>query len=336
MSASLRSPGLEREWRAAREGCALFAPTHRALIVARGDDRLTFLQGMLSNDVKSLAVGAGVYAAFLTQAGKIVSDLRVFGDQGRVLILLPASRATAVKEGLERFIVADDVELEISSVVTPLVGLEGPTAADVVERILGERPAAGEDLALRQGRFQSEPVAVLSTSEIDGRGYLLCGSSTLAAPLLEAARAGGALMIGMEALNLLRVEAGIPWYGRDMDEDVLLMEAGLERAVSFTKGCYLGQEVVERIAARGHVNRKLCGLVIDGSTVPEPGATLHHADRDVGHITSAVRSLALDHVIALGYVHRSRLEPGTALQVSSGSERMKATVTALPFVPSTR
>jgi len=328
----LRFGGREREWRAVRESSGVIVPAHRASIVARGDDRISFLQGMLSNDVKALPVGAGLHAAFLTQTGKVVSDLRVFVDETVVLLDLLAWRAAPFKEALERFIVADDVELETSATMTPLIGVEGPQAAQVIGRLVGEPPPRAERLALHRAHFQGDPLFVLSASENDHTGYLLCGSAALAAPLFAAACAAGAVPVGLEALNVLRVEAGIPWSGIDMDEDVLLMETGLERAVSFTKGCYLGQEVVERIAARGHVNRKLCGLLVEGGTVPPRGSLVSDGEREVGHITSGVRSVALDRVIALGYVHRNRLEPGNRLKIQAGDELVAATVTTLPFV----
>jgi folate-binding protein YgfZ len=135
----------------------------------------------------------------------------------------------------------------------------------------------------------------------------------------------------MQALDILRVEQGVPWPKIDMDEDVLVMEAGLERAISFAKGCYLGQEVVERVAARGHVNRTLAGLVLEGDVVPTRGACVRSGDAEAGKLTSAVRSIALDRVIALALVHRKFLDPGARLTVDIEGREVTATAATLPF-----
>ena len=135
--------------------------------------------------------------------------------------------------------------------------------------------------------------------------------------------------VGHAALNILRTEAGIPWYGAELNEQTLPPEAGLEqRAISYTKGCYLGQEIVERIRSRGHVNRKLVGLVLGGASLPAAGAKLRRDGKEVGHVTTAVHSPTLGRAIALGYVRREHLEPGTRLEVEGGGT---AEVTTLPF-----
>jgi len=327
----LRFDGVEFEWRAARERCGVTLASFRALIAATGGDRVTFAQGMLSNDIAALKPGQGVYAAHLNQQGKVVADLRVYVQTDRVLFDVLAARADALTAALERFIIADDVELTRVEEQPPLIALIGPTSHATLERALATSLPSWSQLEHRETRYRDEPLLVIAVSEIGGQGYLLCARPELAAPLFESVCAAGASPLGMEALNVLRVESGVPWYGIDMDEDVLVMEAGLDRAVSFTKGCYLGQEVVERVAARGHVNRKLTGLVIDGNEVPTPGALLHAEGRDVGRVTSAVRSPALGRVVALGYVHRDFLAPGTAVSVQTGNRTAHVTVAPLPF-----
>jgi folate-binding protein YgfZ len=329
----LRFTDLDYEWRAARERCAVWAANFRALIAATGEDRVSFLQGMLSNDVKALAAGEGVPAAFLTQQGKIVVDLCVLADQDKIMLDLFAERAEPFMTALGRFIVADDVELVLAAGEQPLCGLSGPSAREVIGRLLDRPPAPWRLLHHEVREFRSTPIRVVAASELGEEGYLVCGPDEIVAPFFEAACEAGAVPAGMEALNVLRVEAGIPWYGADTDEDVLIMEAGLERAISFSKGCYLGQEVVERIAARGHVNKKLCGLLIEGDVPPPPGALLRAGGRDIGRLTSVVRSPGLGRIIALGYVHRDHLTPGTALTVAGGDTETPAAVSALPFVP---
>jgi folate-binding protein YgfZ len=138
--------------------------------------------------------------------------------------------------------------------------------------------------------------------------------------------------VGMQALDALRVEAGVPWYGRDVDETMIFPETRLEQLVSYTKGCYIGQEVVARVKYRGHINRGLAGLVLEGDRVPAAGARVMAADKEIGRVTSAVRSFALGRPIALGIVRREHFEPGSALEVDDGGVALRATVAALPFV----
>lgn len=320
------------EYRAARDGCAMWRADFRRLVTASGEDRVTFLHGMLSNDVKALRAGGGTYAALLTQQGKIVSDVRVYADDDRLLLDVPADRTDAVKTALEKFIVADDVELTVRDDEHPLVGLTGASSTAVLGRALGTALPPRASLAHRTYAFAGSTLRVVAVDEVDGPGYLVCGLPALADELWPALRNAGAEPIAMATLNILRIEAGVPWYGVDMDEDTLLMETNLDRAVSFTKGCYLGQEVVERVSARGKVNKKLTGVRVEGDTVPAAGTLLRATGRDIGRITSTVRSPALGQVIALAYVHRDFLEPGTTIAVALPTGEANAEVTNLPFL----
>ena len=319
-----------REWRAAREGGAVFAAGFRALIAATGEDRVAFLQGMLSNDVTALAPGQGLLAAFLTQQGKVVSDLRVYAHADRLLLDVMSWRRAALQEGLERFIVADDVELS-SAAEVPLLGLEGPLARAIAGEALGIAELPRAPYGHARAAFQGAPVLVIAASEVDGAGILLAGAPECAVALFDACQEAGAQPLGMQALNILRVEAGVPWSGIDMDDTTLIMEAGRTAALSFTKGCYLGQEVVERIAARGHVNRQLAGVVLDGPAVPAPGARVLVDTQEVGYVTSAVRSEALARPIALAMMQCKHSTPGERVMIDSGGAVLAASVSPLPF-----
>lgn len=321
---------LEREWRAARDSAAVLPAGFRCLIAASGEDTAVFLHGMLSNDIKGLVPGSGAYTALLTQSGKLVADLRVYREEKRILLDTLAHRRPAVIEALDRLIVADDVELTAPA-ENPLLILEGPHCEPTLSRILGPLPDDRAPHRHWRAGFEGMSVSVMQVSELRGRGFMLCGPADLGAPLFEAACSAGAVPVGTEVLDILRVESGVPWYGRDMSENDLVMEIGLNEALSFTKGCYLGQEVVERIAARGHVNRRLMGLLVDGELVPPRGARLLADGREVGLVTSAVRSLLLDRVIALGYVHRSHASEGARVEVQIAGGSAGATVVVPPF-----
>jgi folate-binding protein YgfZ len=154
---------------------------------------------------------------------------------------------------------------------------------------------------------------------------------SIARRLTESGKKFSAAWIGEEAQNILRVEAGIPRYGVDFGEDNLLLEVGIDHAVSFSKGCYLGQEVVERIRSRGHVNKKLSGLLLDSEEAVKSGDSIQADGKDIGYVTSSVISPRLKRPIALGYVHKEFWTPGTEVFIQSRGPQTRATVTALPF-----
>ncbi|MGE3497795.1 MAG: folate-binding protein YgfZ [Candidatus Binatia bacterium] len=317
----------EREWRAARGGAAAFPAAYRRLIAATGADRAEFLQGMLTNDVKALVPGTGCYAAQLNQTGKVITDLRVYADAERMWLDVVAWRAALMREQLERFIIADDVELTEIEQVQPLIHLEGPTAAAVAGEVLGLDALPATPFAHQAVTFNGRAVEVANASETGIGGVLIWGAPASTGPLLDACREAGAVPAGMRALDMLRIEAGVPWPGIDMDETTLIMEIGLDPAISFSKGCYLGQELVERVSARGHVNRVLRGLVLEAGAVPAPRAPVLLDDREVGYATSAARSPLLERPIALTVMQRKHAAPGTRVHVGASP----ATVAELPF-----
>jgi folate-binding protein YgfZ len=319
------------EWSAVRQRCGLLDARFRAVLRVTGADRVSFLQGMLTNDVVNLQAGEGTYAALLTQQGRVVSDLRVYVLGDAVWLDVPAVRSEAVRAALERFIIADDVELVVDDAWAPLVAIEGPQAVRVLVAVAGESLDGAPPFTHRELHFDGTLLRAVAVSHGAETGFLLFGPATVASTLWEHCHAAGAEPVGMEALNVLRVEAGIPWYGRDMDESMLISEVGIENAISYRKGCYLGQEVVERVASRGQVHRKLVGLVCEGALVPPADAKLVRDDKEVGWITSAVWSPARAVVIALGYLRRECWDEGTEVRVTSPAGESSARVVALPF-----
>lgn len=322
------------EYQAIREKAGLIDVSFRTQVRMSGEDRVSFLQGMVSNDVKALRPGTGCPATLLTEQGRIVADLRVYALDNALLLDVDVRIKEKMVEALSRFIIADDVELEDLSEQQVTVALQGPAAAQVLT-------AAGVSLSYdkqfqhQESVLASTPVRVIRVSDTGEDGYELFVPSGQVeqcwAALLQAGEPLGLRLVGLTALQMLRVEAGIPWYGLDMDESRIVLEVGFEQAISFKKGCYLGQEVVERATARGHVNRKLSGLLLHGDTLPESGTKLFHEAQEVGWVTSAVHSPRLGHPIALGYVRREYLTPGTQLRIDSPGTPMIAEVTTLPF-----
>jgi tRNA-modifying protein YgfZ len=296
-----------------------------------GRDRASFLHALLSNDVTSLAAGQGCAATLLDVHGKVQVVLLVWVLEDRILLVTPPGMATSTLEALDRYLFSEKAVLREAGEEWALFLLAGPEVPTLAERLAGATPDA---------RPWSSIVATL-----DGVGVRLVrgGGETgeaeiwVAAPALEAERvwksliAAGALAIGPDALEILRLEAGTPRFPADIGPSVLLPEVPFESLVSYTKGCYPGQEVVVRIRDRGHVNRHLRGLVLEGGEVPAAGSEVVAGDAAVGAVTSAAHSLGLDRPIALAMIRRQHAEPGTAVAVRVGARKVPATVSALPF-----
>ena len=296
-----------------------------------GRDRAAFLQGMLSNDVKALAPGQGCPAAFLDAHGKVVSLLVVFALEDRILLELPAGSTEKFIQAIDKFLISEKALFESSDDEYAIIAVQGPHAAQVLSRASGTAlelaPYAHVEVSIA-----GAPVRVMARSEAVTRGFHCWTAVSHALALWKALRAAGGVPVGAEAAQVLRVEAGQPLYGVDVDESVILPETQLESFVSYTKGCYIGQETVARVKYRGHINRGLTGLVVDGEELPPPGAAVVAEDKEVGRITSAVRSIALGKPIALGYVRREYFEPGAAVAIKVGDTLAGAHVSALPFV----
>jgi folate-binding protein YgfZ len=268
----------------------------------------------------------------------VVADLRVYVLDDEILLDAEPAAATGLYEGLDRHIIADDVELADVTADYVTLSIQGPHADQVVRDVCGDMPAFAREfdhIGVVAGERDVRCARVREAGEL---GYeVFCQAADGAnvwRAVLDAGTPVGVEAVGWEALNVLRVEAGIPWYGVDMDQSRIVLEVGLDDAVSTTKGCYLGQEVVERASARGHMNRRLTGLRIVEAVVPLPGATVHVEGRDVGVVTSAVDSPALGRPVALAYIRREWLSPGTRVGVgdpASSDSPLTAEVTSLPF-----
>ena len=329
---------IEQEYRAVRSAVGLIDLSHRAMLQFTGPDRLPFLQGMLSNDLRPLKMFEGQQAAILTQQGKIIADVRVLCAMNSFYLDFWEPLKDKILSHLNRYLVADEVEIVDPNENWQMLSVQGPHAEALLKEVCGlvELPAQAMGHGMIQ--FDGAPVCVVRADRFGEPGYdVIVGTAKLeqmAQRLTEAGRQHQAQWCGEQAQNILRVEAGVPRYGVDMTEDNLLLETGLDQAVSFTKGCYLGQEVVERIRSRGHVNRKLCGLLLDGLTAARAGDTVSAGGKDAGKITSSVLSPALNRPIALAMITKDYWNPGTVLSVMHQGCAIGATVTPLPFIPS--
>ncbi|GIW45635.1 MAG: aminomethyltransferase [Candidatus Binatia bacterium] len=321
----------KREWAAVREGVGVFDGGFRKLWALVGTDRVSFLQGMITADVARLGNGTGTYAASVTVQGRVVTDLRVFALEDALWLDVPRERADRVREHLSQYIVADDVEFADPPSV-PLIVLEGRRAASLAQRWLGEDVAELPMYGHREIVWNGLNVRVAAVTHTGERGWILFGSPAGFAHLWQEACALGALPVGAQALEVLRIEAGIPRVGVDMDESTLIAEADVEAAISYGKGCYLGQEVVERVAARGQVQRKRRGFICRGSALPVRGAGVFQHQREVGHVTSVAWSPALGCGIGFAYLRREVWEPGQILEARWAEDRASIEVANVPFL----
>lgn len=323
------------ECAAVRQAVGVVDWSPRGFLTVTGADHVDFLHRMLSNDVQGLAPGQGNYSLLLTVQGHIVADLHLWRMDDHVLLETHLATKEPLRETLEKYVIADDVAVEDQSEQLTALLVEGPAAAS----LLGAAGAAvlpGKEFNHTWVKLGETPVHVARLSQTGSAGYALLFVVEYAQNVWDALAAARARVpwqpVGWAALNVLRTEAGIPWYGVDLAATTLPPEAGLEtRAISYTKGCYVGQEIIERIRSRGHVNRKLTGLVVEDGSVPPAGTKLLAESKEVGEITTAVHSPTLARVIALGYVRREHFTPGTRLALSSGGA---ARVTTLPFLES--
>src|SRR6266705_2799208 len=313
------------EYAALREGAAVVDLGFRTVVRATGADRAAFLQGMLTNDVASLVPGTGCAALLLTIQGRVTADVRVVALEDALLLDVDVCARAALVEALEKLIIADDVELGEPGEPLALIGVEGPGAARLLPD--GERLAPYAHAVVT---LAGVPVRAQRASEVRGQGFVLHVPAARAAAVWDALVAAGARPCGMEALESRRVEVGVPRIGVDMDGATLALEVPVEDAISATKGCYLGQEVVARGTARGHVNRRLVGLRLEGPE-PPPGAPLVREGKEAGRLTSVARAFGAGGLAALGFVRRDCWEPGTELRVRHGHAVTLARVAELPL-----
>lgn len=318
----------EAQYDAASEAAAIFDRSHRVRIEAVGKDAESFLHNMLSADIKKLGPQSGTAATFLTTKGKLVSDMTVYRDGERFLLELEALRAEFLIQGLSRYIISEDVTLSLLDEAA--FSLEGPQSAALLCVLMGCAEAELEELP-HLGFRSVGSARVTAIRNASSPRFDVAAAPDEAVSLAEKALGEGAVIGSSELAEVRRIEAGQPRFGIDMDDAHMPAEAGLTDAIDFDKGCYIGQEYVVRLAHRGHLNRKLVGLRIDGDEAVAHGTPVTSEGKEAGELKSVAFSPGFAAVLALAYIKRDFFEPGTVVSVAG----RKATVTALPF-PSRR
>jgi folate-binding protein YgfZ len=311
----------------------------RSRVCLTGNDRAGFLHGQVTNDIKRLKSGEGCYAALTTAKARMESDLNIYALQDELLLDFEPGLAGKVSERLEKYIIAEDVQVVDVAPLYGLLSVQGHKAKVVVRglALFGDVPRTNFDSRNVATEGLGE-IYLMNQPRLSSIGFdlfvPLAAVAEIAQCLFAAVNRAGGRPCGWQAFETARIEAGIPRFGADMDETNLPLEAGLEdRAVSFTKGCYIGQEVISRIRTYGHVNKMLRGLLLaDGlEKLPVKGDKLFHAAKEIGYITSAVASPSLKKNIALGYVRREVNQIDTELQLRTESGDSPATIIELPF-----
>jgi folate-binding protein YgfZ len=319
------------EYFAVRRAVGVLDRSDAGVVEVTGRDRAAFLHAMLSQDIKALAPGQGSTAALLDVHGKIQVLLVAWALDDRLLLLTPPGQAAGLVEALDKYLFSEKAYLREASGELTLLMLAGPQAPALAERLTGASPPPTAWSHLTAMLDGVEVRLIRGGGELGESEVWLAAAASERERLWQRLVQAGARPVGLTAREALRIEAGTPLHGQDVDASVLLPEIPLEHLVSGTKGCYLGQEVVVRIRDRGHVNRHLRGLALEGDTVPASGAAVRAGQAEVGHVTSAAWSFGLERPVALAFVRRQHAEPGTAVVVQSGERAQAAAVTALPF-----
>ena len=318
------------EYRAARDTVGLVDRSDLGVVEVAGRDRVKFLHALLTNDIAALAPGQGCAAALLDVHGKVQVTLIALATDDRVLLLTPPGMGESTAAALDHYLFAEKVSLEDVSGRHALLMLIGPAADDTAKRLTGAVPPDAAWSHVTAPLDGVELRVVRGVGELDAREIWLLMPSTAREHAWKSAIGAGARPLGAAAVESLRIESGTPRFGADVDASVLLPEIPAERLISYTKGCYPGQEVVVRIRDRGHVNRHLRGLLLDGDVVPPRGAEVVADDAVVGQVTSATLSLGLGRPIALAFVRRQHA-PGARVGVRTDRGTLPATVSDLPL-----
>ncbi len=325
------------EYPAVRQAVGLADLSHRGRLRVTGDDRTKWLQSIISNDLLPVKPGQGLYSSLLTHKGKMLSYFRVYPQADSVLVEDVGEIGETTLQTLKKFLLyGTKAKIENLADTWGLLLLSGPKACELIQTICQIDLAGLKPLSTTAIEFEGRPALLLRTEETGEVDIeILAPTESMPALWERVVAAGhpfGLRPIGTQTREALRMEAGLPKAGVDLNEEIVPPEANLEgKAFSLSKGCYPGQEVVARMDTYGNVRRHLVGLVLNDTVVPPHGAKLYSGDREVGWISSATTSPQLGTVIAFGYPLRDFSKPETPLSVELDGRRVEATVHSLPF-----
>ena len=323
------------EYSAVRDGGAgVIDLSARGRLLVSGSEAVMFLNGLITNDMKTLAVDSWMPAVFPNVQGRLIAAVRIIHRHDGFVIDTESVSLDTVRKLLDRFTLAGDFHLNDLTSETATLSVQGGNAAAVVRQVLGIEAAMVARGHVASARLENgDEVTVIRATHTGEDGFDLFMDAKDSPVLLDSLIRAGAHLLGSEAAETLRIEVGIPRFGVDMDETKVVTETNLDDAVSFTKGCYIGQEIIARIKYRGHVAKKLTGVLLQQEVGVVAGAKILSADeKEIGGITSAAISPRLKQTIALAYVKYDYLEPGTKVKVIAAEHEYPGVVAELPFV----
>lgn len=324
---------VESEYRAVRhDDSGVIDLSGRGRIHVTGSEAVMFLNGLVTNDMKTLGEHRWMPAVFPNVQGRLIAAVRIVRTaDGFLLDTDPASRAHVLKT-IQRFTLAGDFRVSDLTDTTAMLSVQGKAASQILEKILGQ-PGNLDRNGTTEVEWREHPLTLVRATHTSEDGFDLIVPTENATVLWDSLIEAGARPFGFDALNILRIEAGIARYGRDMDETTVVTETNLDEAVSYTKGCYVGQEIIIRIKHRGHVAKKLTGLVLDNEAAIEAGTPIQSIEgKEIGRITSVSFSPTLGRSVALGYVRYEYLEAGTSVKAIWKDQQIGAKVSDLPFI----
>jgi len=311
------------EYEVVREGGAglIDLSAQRGRIRVSGSEATMFLNGLITNDVKALAENRWMPAVFPTVQGRLIGAVRVIrGSEQSFLIDTETASHEAVLKTISRFTLAGDFKVSDITAETGLLTLQGQSAVEILQQVFDASVSDVPENGVGETTWESVPVTIIRASHTAEDGFDIVIDSSRKAELQQALEAAGAQAVGEDTFEILRVEAGIARFGQDMDESNVIPETNLDDAISYTKGCYVGQEIIVRIKHRGHPAKKLTGLRFETDQQIEPGAIIRSKEnQEIGRVTSAVISPRLGS-IGLGYVRYEYLAEGTQVVVGDGIE----------------
>jgi aminomethyltransferase len=326
------------QYEAVRSGVGLIDLSSNGRIRVGGTEAVMFLNGLITNDMKTLEENHWMRAIFPTVQGRLIAVTRVVrlpdeqtakGSSPKFILETEAATRQRLLKTIERFTMAGDFRVSDVTDETAMLSLQGPKSAELIDRVLGSKFTELAQNGAHEITWQDRSVTIIGSTHTGEDGFDLIVEKESSMLLWTVLSDAGAVSIGDDVLEALRVEAGIPAFGRDMDETNVVPELDLEDAVSYTKGCYVGQEIIIRIKHRGHVAKKLCRLTVDSDRTVEPGAVIKSLEgAEVGHVTSTSFSPRQQKTIALGYVRYEHTAKNTEVRVVSDGVELPAQVSA--------
>ncbi len=327
----------EEEHRAVRTTGGLFDLSHRGLIQITGADRKTWFRGQCTNEVIALPTGAGNHTCIVNRLGRLVTDAVLSVTEDALWLEMNADRVAPAIEHLEKYHITEKVEVKDRTKDFGLLGLHGPAVGKVLASVGGQDVPEATEYRFAEKQVAGVTVRVQRCDHTGEPGYTIVVPSMVHAAafgmLAQFGMVHGVRPCGFEALRSLRVEAGRPVFGPDATDQHLPLECGLDHTVSYTKGCYLGQEVIARVSTLGEASRSLVGLRLQGEATPAVGSPVTRDGAEVGRLGTAVLAPTVGGVIALAVIKKEHRAPGTEVAVTpaAGGATIPATVRALPF-----